>query len=871
MPRYFLAVRFPLGILWEDDVSSDTVPLDDYPPGTYEKEPFVFHETDSESVAGGLLGLFRKAEPPVGRGLELLAESPLVLEVVGTADMDLTESVLLREKLRGQINDIKQVASKSKDDWDPVGLADAGLPHDRRTVILVLYSERAQKWEPLVREELGSDDTARVNSPARSRDAERNRGKSPDPRPVRPIATALDGLLHALEMHRLAFLFCTWPSRGNSGCTGGTETLYKDELPQNRIRGDATESDDEDAFLLRHSHVLEQFAQDAIGRFGPGKGCKPQHKSPDGSWVDDEDGSYPHWTLDELGCRLMEDSSNRLMGACGEVLAADASGEIKGMVDRVVSVAHDGDQPRWYSAVIVRWEYLSNVDGTIAELKKAQVAARGCSTEDAGGSQSAGAAPQQTEAAGGGPGGASSTTRTGALSESERKKVMNEGGLATAVVAALGLRELYLMGHYYPKSVDAQEAASLEKELSDRLALILNGKGFELVKKSFLAEGETANSSPDAKYGLMATVLIGWHHAFPKDHSTEKIIEENVKALIAKCQEEAAASVLKITARIQEIETTDCRIPHPADDATFQEPRRFLQLLREYWGLGRQVVLDVANVGCAFQPHPLLPLMMNLRLRLDACFERLSSVEGASEAEGAANTLLDTALGGDFDDLSAVPEYTNGEIAKVDAFIARTHLKLGSKTYDLTRAEQVFIQLARNCISQHREELKRAWAGMQRAADQQGRRLRSAQAAHPPDSAGGSSRPHAAAAGAGPSAGPEHENVEKMPTSPKCDHSADFTSVIWYGTMYTFTKMQAACVRVLWAEWEKGGLTLSEKTIGEAVESDNDRFRLLHVFRTKSRNTGKRTKKGQAAMHPAWRTMIVPAGKGIFKLAPPQS
>jgi len=85
-------------------------------------------------------------------------------------------------------------------------------------------------------------------------------------------------------------------------------------------------------------------------------------------------------------------------------------------------------------------------------------------------------------------------------------------------------------------------------------------------------------------------------------------------------------------------------------------------------------------------------------------------------------------------------------------------------------------------------------------------------------------------------------------------HSEDFTSVNWFGTSYVFKRgQQAESIRCLWAEYERGELTLSEKTIGERVGSSSDRFRLAHVFRK----------------HPAWGRMIKMAEPGVFRLAPP--
>ncbi len=88
---------------------------------------------------------------------------------------------------------------------------------------------------------------------------------------------------------------------------------------------------------------------------------------------------------------------------------------------------------------------------------------------------------------------------------------------------------------------------------------------------------------------------------------------------------------------------------------------------------------------------------------------------------------------------------------------------------------------------------------------------------------------------------------------PPARHSADFRWVHWYGTDYTFTKTQAACVKVLWEEMENGTPELDQQTILSAVDSESQR--LVDLF------------KG----HPAWKTLIV-AGTttGAFRLANPE-
>lgn len=65
----------------------------------------------------------------------------------------------------------------------------------------------------------------------------------------------------------------------------------------------------------------------------------------------------------------------------------------------------------------------------------------------------------------------------------------------------------------------------------------------------------------------------------------------------------------------------------------------------------------------------------------------------------------------------------------------------------------------------------------------------------------------------------------KLPTA----HSLDFRSVRWFGEEYTFTKTQAACLKVMWEAWEQGTPDLDQQTI--LNEADADSKRLVDVFR----------------------------------------
>jgi hypothetical protein len=88
-------------------------------------------------------------------------------------------------------------------------------------------------------------------------------------------------------------------------------------------------------------------------------------------------------------------------------------------------------------------------------------------------------------------------------------------------------------------------------------------------------------------------------------------------------------------------------------------------------------------------------------------------------------------------------------------------------------------------------------------------------------------------------------------------HSEDFRTVRWYGTDYTFTPTQAACVRVLYEAYSCGRPDVGQETILNRAGSEGARVRDLF--------------KRPGGMHSAWGTMILRGpSKGLFRLANPK-
>lgn len=90
-------------------------------------------------------------------------------------------------------------------------------------------------------------------------------------------------------------------------------------------------------------------------------------------------------------------------------------------------------------------------------------------------------------------------------------------------------------------------------------------------------------------------------------------------------------------------------------------------------------------------------------------------------------------------------------------------------------------------------------------------------------------------------------------TTKDATHGVGFRSVKWFGTVHEFTTTQAACVKVLWEQWEQGTPAIAELDLLEAAGSCSSRLR--DIF-----DKGK---------HTAWGTMIAESRKGAFRLQEP--
>jgi hypothetical protein len=177
----------------------------------------------------------------------------------------------------------------------------------------------------------------------------------------------IEELLHAIERHRLIFLYVAFPERRNPANAGSRcETLYRDELPINRIPSEKIQDEES---LFGYEDLLNQFADLAIGRFGPGKGCKPIRTVEGGKEIEVEGGSCPYWTIDEMGRSVLSQSTDKLLTVCREAIEMIVSGDGRLLVEAIQASAYPRGQTRWSSSIVIPWDYLDTLDRLVMSIK----------------------------------------------------------------------------------------------------------------------------------------------------------------------------------------------------------------------------------------------------------------------------------------------------------------------------------------------------------------------------------------------------------------------------------------------------------------------------------------------------------------------
>ncbi len=511
---------------------------------------------------------------------------------------------------------------------------------------------------------------------------------------------ALSALLYAVERHRLMFLYWATARRRNP-LVSHRRTGAIEELDKDGFRGweaMVADIDADGAFLWTHQEVLDRYAQQAIGLFGPGDGMPPGELDADGRHVPLNGGTYPYWTIDDGATGCLEETSDAILDACCALAEAGSGSGALELVKNASAAARPESHARWYTNIVVKWPYLSMVDALVARIKRMRVEL---------------AIPASAENA---PEGAPATVTPDPQS------------VADLVVLFMIARDLVRVGLEYPDSVPDADHKAWVNEITAHADLILKRPGFDRIRTLMDSPMILEMDVPD-RFGILMSTALMAHPTLVIKAGTSADTQTAVEKAMRACQEMSSPHVRAHMSRLANVMVVSCRCPTGTAVKDFAEPERFLQMLGRYWRLASDLVQLQSSSEVGFTPHPLLHLIENIHDRLRACFGRLRHLNDADEAECACDQLLGTLKEGEIDDFAAVPEWTSGELQKVELFIARARLKSGGQEYPLTAPEEFFVKQCEQLISEHSRRVKGAWKQLLANADAQAAARKASEAA----------------------------------------------------------------------------------------------------------------------------------------------
>ena len=283
--------------------------------------------------------------------------------------------------------------------------------------------------------------------------------------------------------------------------------------------------------------------------------------------------------------------------------------------------------------------------------------------------------------------------------------------LATAIVAAVGLREVFRIGYYYPGVLKPDVAEHYYQTLSGQLERSLTRKGLRDIKRDYERPG-FPDASAESKLTPVIELLVTKH---PASDLTRGAEEPEVRRVFKAAYPQAARTVRQTACSLFHVETFDCRIPCPPSAAEFAEPGRFLQMARTYWELVKQIVIVQASGHVSFKPHTLLTWIVNLDARARGCFERLGACPGYDGAKQTLAIILTKLSTGPTACFALDPDWTSASIERIDLFLEQARLALGSRLFPLTWAEEMCVHEAEEAILHHKQRAADAWAKQQAA------------------------------------------------------------------------------------------------------------------------------------------------------------
>jgi hypothetical protein len=310
-------------------------------------------------------------------------------------------------------------------------------------------------------------------------------------------------------------------------------------------------------------------------------------------------------------------------------------------------------------------------------------------------------------------------------------------GLPTTIVCAYALRDLYAISYDYPSAFSATELVSLRNRLWSYFWNHLKVAGVEGVTERIYCP-LTGTKEGESTTALYAGGLLTIHPDAAIQPSGEM---SNASEILTASLTGAPQAVRDSVERIHEIAFSVCRWPDQPNESTFASESRKLELGYRYWRLIARIVGIEASPNrlVGWRPHPLLPTIENLRLRIKVCMQPLDEDPETADIRARIESLLDAVLT-DPDGLD-MDEFVSRELSDVEGYFVRARLQGRLTTHPLTRAEVIFFQIAESALDKFQADVDAAQVDFKKRIEATAVKRREQSASTKPENSGPKTTP----------------------------------------------------------------------------------------------------------------------------------
>ena len=311
--------------------------------------------------------------------------------------------------------------------------------------------------------------------------------------------------------------------------------------------------------------------------------------------------------------------------------------------------------------------------------------------------------------------------RNNAQSEEEIKDIDYKAHCNQAIVSAFALKDLGRILYFYPDAINKERAQTLYSELLQYLENALETEGLKPVRELY-ERPMYRDHSTESNLSIVSGLLLISHPEIDVGDGSPEIISQGCKEILQDCIRNSSGSLKDIANEIIYIKMHGCLVPRPSDDSLFAEKGRFVQMLEHYWSICKKIITYRLN-SWGYAPANILPLMTNLKKRATICLDELKTLDGFSNANQALEVLFDTCTSPDVDELTAVPEWTQGETHKIDTFISNASLAVKRREYPLLEEERIFIDQSNRELDDFHAMLDSQWKKMLANEEAEGKKI----------------------------------------------------------------------------------------------------------------------------------------------------